>query len=69
MVGFQRKHSQGILKKRSEMEEGDDGGGRCRRGDVMGAMEAEVFRKQGSSSRTQGPQKVKDLELLCPGSS
>ena len=49
------------------MEEGDDRGGRHRRCDVMGAMEAEGFKKQGSSNRTQGPQKVKDLVSLCPG--
>ena len=51
------------------MEEGDDRGGRCRRCDVMGAMEAEGFKKQGSNSRTQGPQKAKDLESLCPRGS
>ena len=48
------------------MEEGDNGGGRHRRCDVMGAKEAEGFKKQNSNSRTQGPQKVKDL---CQGGS
>ena len=48
------------------MEEGDNGGGRHRRCDVMGAKEAEGFEKQNSNNRTQGPQKVKDL---CQGGS